>query len=81
MVKTTHEGPVTTTTASTSMPSSSATHEITTKKLSIINTLRYTFMMDLNYRKFLTNLLCRKLNCLLLICNYLLIVIATINTH
>ena len=32
MVKTTHEGPVTTTTASTSMPSSSATHEITTKK-------------------------------------------------
>lgn len=32
MVKTTHEGPVTTTIASNSMPSSSATHEITTKK-------------------------------------------------
>ena len=71
MVKTTHEGPVTTTTASTSMPSSSATHEITTKKLSIADPLRFTFATDLNYCKFLTHLLCRKLNYQSFVYNYL----------
>ena len=51
------------------------------QKLSTVDLLIFTFVTDLSYRKFLTHLFHCKLNCLLLICNYLPIVIVTTNTR